>query len=122
MNNPFLKRAARTANLTNSHRRAPKQEKELSGRLNARQTSASGAKDVKGDLRIKGLVRIEAKTTKHASFSVTREMIRKIEDAAVQTGEMPCIIVEMNDSFGKKLDEVAVMPMYALETLLANQR
>jgi hypothetical protein len=121
MANPFLKRQAETANLSNSHRRSKKQEKQLAVRFSAKQTAASGAKDVKGDLRIKKVVRVECKTTLHKSFSVTHDMIDKIEMAAVSTGEVPVIIIEMHDGFGRVLREVAVMPMYALQTLLDGQ-
>lgn len=122
MANPFLERADRTKNLTNSHKRAKKQEKEMGGRLGAKLTPASGSRDVKGDLRIKGVARLELKTTMKKSFSVTMDMIGKIEAAATQTGEMPALIVEFNDGFGRKLQEVAIIPIYALETLLSNQR
>lgn len=121
MSNKFLEREARKANLSNSHRRAPKQERELVQRLGGRRTSASGAKDEKGDVRIKGVVRIEAKTTKNKSFSVSLDMLDKIESAAVASGEMAVMVIEFNDGFGRKLGEVAVMPTYALETILANQ-
>lgn len=118
---PFMRRAKAKANLSNSHRRAKKQEKELVGRIGGHRTPASGAGAVKGDVRIKGTARIEAKTTKNKSFSVTLEMIDKIESATISTTEVPVMVIEFNDGFGKKLKEVAVLPMYALETLLANQ-
>lgn len=118
---PFMKRQRKTANLSASHRRSKKQEKELVGRIGGQRTPASGARDVKGDVRIKGVARIEAKTTKHASFSVSLDMIGKIEDAVTSTDEMPVIIIEFHDGQGRKIKEVAVMPMYSLETLLANQ-
>jgi Holliday junction resolvase len=122
MGNVFLERQDRTKNLSNSHRRSKKQERELAGKLGGRLTSASGAKDEKGDVRIKGVVRLEAKTTKNASFSVTREMVDKIETAAVAAGEMPVLVIEFNDGNGRKLKELAIMPMYALETLLGGQK
>jgi len=120
--NPFMARAIRTANITNSHRRAKKQEREIAKKIGGRITPASGARDVKGDVRIKGIIRIEAKTTKAASFSVTTEMIDKIEAAAVGSAEMPALVIEFNDGFGRKIREVAVVPMYSLQTLLENQK
>lgn len=98
-----------------SYRRSRKQEKELAGRIGGRQTAASGSKDEKGDVRLKRVVRIEAKTTKHKSFSVTLDMIRQIEDAALSSDEMPIIAIEFNDGAGKKIKEVAVVPMYVLD-------
>ncbi len=100
-----------------SHRRAPKQERELAQRIGGRITVASGSKAEKGDVRLKRVVRIEAKTTKNKSFSVTLDMIRKIEDAALGADEVPIIVVEFNDGNGKKVCEVAVVPTYVLDNL-----
>lgn len=111
----FLNRDAEKG--TPSHRRSRRQEKELASRIGGKRTVASGAKDEKGDVRLRRVVRIEAKTTKHASFSVTLDMIRKIEDAALPSDEMPIIAVEFNDGTGRKLKEVAVVPMYVLDLL-----
>lgn len=105
-------------NLTPSHRRAPKQEASLAALVRGSRVPGSGAGDVKGDVRRKGLLRIEAKTTRHASFSVTLEMLRKIEQAATQSGEMPAIVVEFNDGKGKPLGSVAILPLYALQELV----
>lgn len=113
--NPFLRRRAAKANLTASHRRAPRQEASLAKRVQGAVTPASGARDVKGDVRVRRVVRIEAKTTKNQSFSVTREMVRKIEEAAASGAEMPAIIVEFNDGFGKPVCEVAIVPTYVLD-------
>lgn len=121
-NNHFLRRQEKTKNLTNSHRRAVKQEKELARNMRGRLTPASGSREIKGDVRVKGVIRVEAKTTKNKSFSVTSEMIDKIEAAAIGAAEMPIIVVEFNDGFGRKLREVAVVPMYSLQTLIDNQK
>lgn len=112
---PFLRREAKRANLSNSHRRAPKQEKALAKRFGGAVTPASGARDVKGDVRVKKLLRIEAKTTKNKSFSVTLDMVQKIEQAAAMSGEMPAMVIEFNDGFGKRIAEVALVPTYALD-------
>lgn len=120
--NPFAERAAKTANLSNSHRRSRKQEASLAKTLGGRVTAGSGNKDIKGDVRIKGMARIEAKTTKNKSFSVTADMINKIETAAVGAGEVPAIVIEMTDGFSRVLQSVAIVPMWALETLLSNQK
>lgn len=100
-----------------SHDRARKQERELAKRVGGRVTPGSGAFSLKGDVRVKSLMRIEAKTTKNKSFSVTLEMIEKIEEAALSHGEVPVIVVEFNDGNGKKLKEVAVIPAYVLDQL-----
>ena len=43
MGNPFLDRAERTKNLSNSHRRSKKQEKEIAKKIGGVLTPASGA-------------------------------------------------------------------------------
>lgn len=110
---PIPKRAK--SHLTESHRRSVHQEKETAFRLGGRTTKASGAGLFeKGDVRLTGLARIECKTTKHASFSVTTEIIDKIEGQAAMAGEIPVIEVDLlNGARG-----VYVMPKWALEGLL----
>lgn len=115
--NIFIRRINRKKNLTKSHYRAPKQERETARRVGGRLTAASGAKDEKGDVRLKGVARIECKTTKHASFSVTQKMLDQIEEAATLSGEMPYILVEFIDEQGKKLRDVVVCPSYVIDTL-----
>lgn len=111
----FMNRDAEKGN--SSYRRSRKQEKELAIRLGGKRTAASGSKDEKGDVRVKGIARIEAKTTKHKSFSVTLDMIAQIEEAALSSNELPIIAIEFNDGRGKKLKEVAVVPIYVLDLL-----
>lgn len=100
---------------TASHRRAPKQERSLARRTGGQLVPGSGCGYQKGDVKKAfGVIRIEAKTTKHKSFSVTREMVRKIEDAAITNGEVPAIVIEFINEQGKPQMEVAVVPTYAL--------
>jgi len=100
-----------------SMQRSKDQEEELALRVGGRKTLASGALDVKGDVRKKGVVRIEAKTTSHKSFSVTLDMLKKIEDAAFSANELPAIVVEFIDQKGKPKSSVAVVPTYVLEMI-----
>lgn len=111
----FLNRDKRKG--TASHRRAPKQEKELARRIEGRTTKASGSKEEKGDVRKPGVLRIEAKTTKYKSFSITIEMVEKIEQAALTCDELPCLVIEFNDGKGKRLKEVCVVPSYILDMI-----
>lgn len=115
----FLKRGENADVVTRSHKRSVKQESELAKELRGRRTPGSGSKSVKGDVRCKGILRVEAKTTKNKSFSVTLDMIHKIEEAALSTDEVPAIVVEFNDGNGRKIRDVAVVPMYVLQSLLA---
>jgi len=47
----------------------------------------------KGDVRVKGKLRIECKQTKYSSFRITEEMIDKIEADAFGSDEVPVIEV-----------------------------
>jgi hypothetical protein len=100
-----------------AHQRAPKQEKELAKRIGGKTVRGSGCGSEKGDVRIKGVARLEAKTTSHASFSITRDMVRKIETAAMSCGEVPAIVVEFLSKDGKPMHEVAVVPTWVLNSL-----
>ena len=117
LNRPQQGKTKPKAKPSPSHIRAKKQEREIAKRMRGRLTPNSGAREVKGDVRIHGVCRIECKTTKHKSFSVTLDMIRKIEEAAISGGEMPAIVVEFNNGAGKKVAEVAIIPTYALDQL-----
>ena len=101
-----------------AHTHADKQERRLAKKLGGRTTAASGALDEKGDVRLKGIARIEAKCTSNKSFSVTSEMIQKIENASVGHGEVPVIQIEFLGQRGQVIDSVAVIPMGYLEKLL----
>ncbi len=104
--------------LSKSHRRAPKQERELAKRGRGRLVPGSGSGAEKGDIKkYQEVFRVEAKTTKHKSFAVTRDMVRKIEEVALSHGELPAIIVEFIDETGKPQMEVAVVPTYVLDSL-----
>ena len=115
--NAFLNRANGVPGNTTSHKRSKKQEKELAARVGGLLTPASGAKSIKGDVRKKGVMRIEAKTTKNRSFSVTLDMIRKIEDAGLPSDEVPALVIEFIDEHGRPIKEVAVVPTYALHMI-----
>ena len=111
----FLNRDKRKGNP--SYRRSKVQEKSLAVRLRGDTTVASGSKSEKGDVRVRGLLRVEAKTTKHRSITVTIDMVEQIEAAALATGELPAILIEFNDGAGKPIKEVAVVPSYVLQEL-----
>lgn len=120
MENPLFKRERKKAQQSNGYHRSPKQEKELVNRIKAWRTPGSGSGKTKGDVQSVNICRIECKTTERKSFSVTREMVEKIENAAIASGEFPAIVVEFIDKAGKPECEVAVVPMYVLQRLIAN--
>jgi hypothetical protein len=103
-----------------AYSRAPKQERSRAKELGGKRVIGSGSLDEKGDIRLKGIARLELKNTTKKSFSITQKMVEKIESAAISSGEIPAIEVEFIDENGKLLNRVAVMPSYALDMLLGN--
>lgn len=101
-----------------AQRRSPKQEAERAASLGGKVTSGSGNKDEKGDVRVSKIVRLELKTTTKKSFSVTLDMINKIEAAALSCGEVPVLEVEFINEAGKKLQTVAIIPSYVLDHIV----
>lgn len=88
----------------------------MADRVGGRTTRGSGCGSDKGDVARDGIARIEAKTTKNQSFSVTKRMVKKIEEEAARRNELPFIEVEL-DNQGTPL-KVAVLPSWALELLM----
>lgn len=97
-----------------SHARAKVQEKQTAQRLAGRVTRASGSSYEKGDVRIKGVARLECKTTKNKSFSVSTDLVDKLENMSAGAGEIPAFEIELNGGTHK----VAVLPMWALDMLI----
>lgn len=99
-------------------KRSRVQEKATAERLHGRVTRASGATPYeKADVRVKGLYRVECKTTSTASYRVTEGTINALEDAAVGTDELPILEVELGS--GRRL---YVVPAWAMEDLLERAR
>ena len=101
-----------------SHTRSKKQESELATRLGGKITPGSGNKLIKGDVRVNKVVRVECKTTKNKSFSVTQDMLDKIELAALPYNEMPVLQVEFIDAKRNPLRSVCIVPDYILEMIM----
>lgn len=115
--NPFLTRGARDKHKSVAYKRAPKQEKAKAARLGGFPIHGSGRGNKKGDVIVNNLARIECKNTQADSFRVTKEMIRKIEEAGLPNGEIPFISIEFIDARGKKTSGVSIISDIALETL-----
>ena len=98
-----------------AHKRTPKQEKATAKRVGGRRIAWSGSKGEKGDVRVERVIRIETKNTTKKSFSVTREMVEKIETAALMSGEAPAIEIEFINDEGKRIAAVAVVPTYVID-------
>lgn len=63
--------------------------------MGGKQTKASGALNEKGDVRIHKVARIENKTTKHDSFSVSVDLVEKLQNSVAGSGEVPIMQVEL---------------------------
>ena len=101
-------------NIGKSHRRSKAQERESAERFGGHTTRGSGSGYEKGDVRVRGIIRIEAKTTKHRSFSVTTAMIDKLEAGTFGSGEVPVIEVELE--LGRR--RVFVVPDWAMDQIV----
>ena len=105
-------------NMGTSHKHAPNQEKATAERLGGVAVKGSGCGFEKGDVRVKGIMRVENKCTQKKSFSLKIEMLSKIENAALSSGEIPAMEIEFIDPrTGKSLHKVAVVPMYVLDMI-----
>lgn len=101
-----------------AYRHSKKQEKSLASRLKGSLVPGSGSGLVKGDVRVQGVIRVEAKATSYRSFSVTLDMIDKIESAAASGGELPVIAIDFIGEDGKVIKQVCVCPSYVLDALV----
>lgn len=130
MPNFFLTRDKRDKTQSKGYWRSKKQEKTIANKLGGKVVGGSVSrpsghirhkgKTHRGDVQIKDVARIEAKTTSADSFRVTKDMIEKITSAGIGHGEVPAIVIEFLDPLGKPEQEVAVIPMWALQQLIAN--
>lgn len=101
-----------------AQRRAPQQEAEAAKRLGGRRVRGSGCGNEKGDVRLETILRQECKSTEKDSFRVTRDMLRKLDNATAGTTELPVLEIEFINHAGAPEGKVCVMPSWALETLL----
>lgn len=98
--------------------RSIKQEKDRAKELGGYATRGSGNGREKGDVRKKGILRLELKTTTKKSFSVTQSMLDKIEEAGLAHDEIPAIEIEFLNENGKPYRTVAVVPSYVLQDIV----
>jgi hypothetical protein len=100
-----------------SVRRSKEQEASTALRMGGRVTKQSGGGIFeKGDVRVKSVVRVESKTTKNKSFSVTAQIIDKIETQALASGEVPVVDVEIDNAGTPR--SVYVVPQWALDGII----
>jgi hypothetical protein len=108
--------------LSAAHRHAPKHEAATAKRLGGTVTAGSGNKHEKGDVRIRGVLRAELKCTTRNSFSVTRDILQKVEAAAAANKEIPAMEIQFLDKEGTILDTFAVVPRWVLDLIVQERR
>jgi hypothetical protein len=117
--NPILARLERKGKQSKAYHASPKLEKKTAKRLGGYVTTGSGNKREKGDIRKRGVTRIEHKATQANSFRVTKEMLQKIELAAVGCDEVPILVVDFLDERGNSTgEEIACIPFRELVALI----
>jgi hypothetical protein len=98
-----------------AYKAAPAQEQRLADTHGGRRTRGSGSGMEKGDVRVPGMVRIEAKSTQAKSYSLTLKDLAKIEGAACNSGEVPMMQVDFLGPDGTVHASVYVIPAWAVE-------
>lgn len=105
-----------------AYARAPKQELLVANRLGGRTTPASGSKDIKGDVQVAKVIRVECKNTEAKSFSVSLEMIRKLKRESLGHGETCAIEIDFIDNKGNVRESVAIVPSHLLDEIAEVRR
>ncbi len=93
-----------------SHDYSVKQEYNLAKKLGGSMTPKSGAGEVKGDVRIKGKYRIECKCTAKGSYSIKKEYLEGLIEAASACGETFILNIDFLDASGNKKRGFYVIP------------
>jgi hypothetical protein len=113
--NPYLERK-------NKHKigkAGRRSETRLAKKIGGRQTPGSGnIQGAKGDIKA-GQFLIEAKSTQNESYSLTREVLCKIEAEAGRTAKYPALAVSFitGDGRPKSSGEWVAIPLSLFETL-----
>jgi hypothetical protein len=116
--NPSLARMRNKNGKANAYVRAPKQEKETVARFGGQATPASGARFYKGDARVKGIARIECKSTSADSFRVTKGMFETVSRAGKLNDEVPVMVIEFLNVKGQPEAELSVIRTSDLQELI----
>jgi len=102
-------------------RRSRKQELDIAEKTGGKRHKASGAiAGLKGDARKKGVYRAEGKLCTNKSFSLSREILDKIQSEASYP-EVPAVVVTFIDKFTlQEKDCWVVIPWKDFEEKIAN--
>jgi hypothetical protein len=90
-----------------------KQEKEIAEKMKGKRTKGSGAGYTKGDV-INHVFRVECKTTKFKSFSITERLLDKLDEDNFGSDKIPIMAIELEN--GKR--KCYVLTDHALDLIL----
>lgn len=116
--NPLMDILDRKSKQSTAYHKSAKLEKKLAEKVGGYRTAGSGNKKEKGDVRKMSVTRIEHKATQKKSFSVTREMLEKIELAGRGCDEIPILVVEFLDDRGVSVGQLACLPFHDLTDMI----
>jgi two-component SAPR family response regulator len=98
---------------------APKHEKQKADELGGYLVSNSGRGKEKGDVFKKNLYRIDCKNTTANSYSIKKDLAKKLELESIGKNEIPIFVISFYNEVHLKYDcELAVMPLRNLKELL----
>lgn len=121
--NPMLDRVSHRGKQSKAYHASSGLEKKMAKRVKGYRTAGSGNKKEKGDVRVRGKLRLEHKATQNKSFSVTRVMLEKIELAARGCDELPILVIDFLDERGNSTgNEIACLPFSDLQDLLDDEK
>lgn len=97
-------------------RRANKQERDLANTIGGKQQKGSGSQlHAKGDVRKKGVFRVECKSTTAQSFSMKREILDKISSECLGMERPALDVLFLNDKTLREEDRWVAIPFLHFE-------
>ena len=115
MTNPFERRMA-NQKIGVAGRRS---EKDLARKMGGKQTPASGASGMKGDIHLESFM-IECKSTSTDTLSIKREWLLKVAREALSAGKTPALALTFTDDDGKtkQMGDWVAIPQYLFNELV----
>ena len=101
-----------------TRKRSDRQEGFNARKVSGQVTANSGAGADKGDIKVRGLLREEDKTTRHSSFSLKLDDLRKVA-AAAEGDEIPIMRISFEDDLRRQF---VVVPAGWFNQLLSSYK
>ena len=98
--------------------RSLRQEREVASKLDGKVQPGSGNQNHSpGDVKTKNVL-LECKTTKHKSFRITTDLIRKVRIEAKSTNKEWAIVLDMDDTYSHTKERVVVLDLDLFTALM----